>query len=245
MVEFDQISRGGGENITGMLTKTHVKNLYLSNPAIAKEWHPSKNGSLTPKDVTLHANRKVWWLCSNNHVWSATINERIRGGACPYCSGKEVDDQKNRQAFDPSLAKEWHPTKNENLEVWWLCSNGHEWSATVQERIRGKSCPYCSGKVPEEKVSPAGEGLQPGKSAKQEAKKINPEDSLQAVNPKLAKEWHPAKNGNLTPSDVTASAHDQVWWLCAKGHEWKAAVSSRHKGQGCFYCSYMHRGKRQ
>lgn len=241
-----------------MLPKIHVRNLYLSNPAIAKEWHPSKNGSLTPKDVTLHANRKVWWLCSNNHVWSATINERIRGSVCPYCSDKEINDPKNEQAFDPSLAKEWHSAKNENLEVWWLCPRGHEWTGTVKERHQGKSCPYCSGKAKEEIVRPAADKLPPEKSsasrnhdltergsAKQNARQINPADSLLAVNPGLAKEWHPTKNGNLTPADVAASSHEQVWWLCTKGHEWKAAVSRRHHGQGCFYCSYIHRGKRQ
>lgn len=226
-------------------------NLYFTHPAIAKEWHPAKNGSLTPKDPMLNYNRKVWWLCSKDHIWAATVNERIHGKTCPSCSDEKEDDKRIPQAFDPALAKEWHPTKNESLKVWWLCSNGHEWPATCSERIQGKSCPYCSGKeikgeTPDksEKEESHPEKTQKKESTADSIRKESPENCLQAVNPNLAKEWHPTKNESLTPNDVTAISHDQVWWMCSRGHEWKAAISSRNKGQGCFYCSYMHKRKR-
>jgi hypothetical protein len=234
---------------------TSKNNLQISNPTIAREWHPAKNGSLTPKDVTTYSSRKVWWLCEKGHVWLAAVSERVRGNTCPHCSGKKEDPQKSEQVFDPSLMKEWHPAKNESLKVWWLCSKGHEWSATVNERIQGVTCPYCSGKeLKDEKLAqappcPTKEELRPRKDVSKSAdadsiRKVGPENCLRTVNPNLAKEWHPTKNGSLTPSDVTVNSNNQVWWLCAKGHEWKAAVSSRNKGQGCFYCSYMQKRKR-
>ena len=99
-----------------MLSKPPPKNLYISNPTIAKEWHPWKNGSLTPKDVTLNSNRKVWWLCSNDHVWSATVNERIQGNSCPYCADKKIEDEKIPKALNPSPVKECHPVSNANLK---------------------------------------------------------------------------------------------------------------------------------
>ena len=34
-------------------------------------------------------------------------------------------------------------------------------------------------------------------------KKPNPGESLAELNPALAKQWHPTKNGKLTPYDVT------------------------------------------
>jgi hypothetical protein len=183
-----------------MLNKAPTKNnLYISNPVIAKEWHPTKNGSLTPRDVTINSNRKVWWLCANDHVWSATVNERIQGKSCPYCSDKKVDDKNSPRVLNPSPAKEEPPAKKESLEPKDVTAHSN--------------------------------------------KKVSPENCLQTVNPDLAKEWHPTKNASLTPQDVTASSHNQVWWMCPKGHEWKAAISNRNKGQGCFYCSYMHRGK--
>ena len=37
------------------------------NSALSKEWYPTKNGNLTPKDVTPFSNKKVWWKCANSH----------------------------------------------------------------------------------------------------------------------------------------------------------------------------------
>jgi hypothetical protein len=185
-----------------MQIKTPTKNnLHISNSIITNEWHPTKNGSLTPRDVTVNSNKKVWWLCSHGHEWLATVNERSHGNSCPYCSNKKVNDENSLQPLNPPPAEESHPPKNESL-------------------------------TPKDVTTHSN-------------KKVSPENCLQTVNPNLAKEWHPTKNGSLTPRDVTAISHDQVWWLCSKGHEWKAAISSRSKGQGCFYCSYMQRGKRQ
>ncbi len=65
-----------------------------------------------------------------------------------------------------------------------------------------------------------------------------PEDSLEYCNKTLAKEWHPTKNGSLTPRDVTPNSHKKVWWLCSKNknHEWDALISNRNRGRGCPYC---------
>lgn len=63
------------------------------------------------------------------------------------------------------------------------------------------------------------------------------ERSLAVVNPKLALEWHPTKNGSLLPEYVTASANKKVWWKCENGHEWPASINSRNKGAGCSYCA--------
>lgn len=56
---------------------------------LAKEWHPTKNGELTPKDITSGSGKKVWWLCSKGHEWQARVADRTSGKGCPYCSGKK------------------------------------------------------------------------------------------------------------------------------------------------------------
>ena len=38
-------------------------NLQEEFPNIAKEWHPTKNGKLTPLDVSQGQAIKVWWRC--------------------------------------------------------------------------------------------------------------------------------------------------------------------------------------
>ena len=60
--------------------------------------------------------------------------------------------------------------------------------------------------------------------------------NLQVTNPTLAKEWHPKKNGDLTPKDVTPGSNKVVWWICKRGHEWQTSVSHRNKGYNCLDC---------
>ncbi|MBP5406465.1 zinc-ribbon domain-containing protein [bacterium] len=61
-------------------------------------------------------------------------------------------------------------------------------------------------------------------------------NDLATVNPELAKEWHPTKNGDLLPSIVAAGSGKKVWWLGKCGHEWQAVVVNRNKGIGCPIC---------
>ena len=50
---------------------------YLSSyPELVKEWHPTKNGDLTPKDVTHGSSKKIWWLCSKGHSHYSTVSNR-------------------------------------------------------------------------------------------------------------------------------------------------------------------------
>jgi hypothetical protein len=60
--------------------------------------------------------------------------------------------------------------------------------------------------------------------------------SLFEINPALVKEWHPSANGNLTPRNVTVAYPEKIWWICEDGHEWKAKIKSRLKGNGCPVC---------
>ena len=59
-------------------------------------------------------------------------------------------------------------------------------------------------------------------------------NDLATVSPKVAAEWHPTKNGDLKPTDVTAGSSKKVWWLCRRGHEWEAIIVARAKrGSSC------------
>ena len=61
---------------------------------------------------------------------------------------------------------------------------------------------------------------------------------LAIKNPKLANEWHPILNGDLTPYNVTCgNSKLDIWWQCEKGHEWTAKINSRNDGNGCPYCT--------
>ena len=46
-----------------------MSSLLQINPTLAIEWHPTKNGSLRPADLTTGSNKMVWWIreCTDMH----------------------------------------------------------------------------------------------------------------------------------------------------------------------------------
>ena len=130
-------------------------NLGVLMPDLARQWHPTKNGGLGPKDVTPGSSRKVWWLCEKGHWWLARVCDRTRGMQCTFC--RDLNKQGDQRMADakPELLKEWHPSRNADVrardvsahhkdKVWWICGQGHEWEATIRSRLAGKGCPVCS-----------------------------------------------------------------------------------------------------
>ena len=207
-----------------------MKKLLSSYPHLVKEWHPTKNGELTPKDFTHGSDKKVWWVCDKGHSFSTSVSDRTRQKpiGCKYCAGKKASKENNLETLFPDIAKEWHPTKNKELtpkdfthgshkKVWWLCPKGHDYKSAIANRTRMKSgCHYCAGK------------------------KASQENNLEALFPEIAKEWHPTKNKELMPNQVTYGSCKKVWWLCPKGHSYDSPIKSRtHKNHptGCPYCS--------
>ena len=69
------------------------KSLAEVNPELAKQWHPSKNGDLTPYDVSSDSRIKIWWKCNkkfnknDDHIWKASILDRKHGNVCHNCLG--------------------------------------------------------------------------------------------------------------------------------------------------------------
>ena len=133
--------------------------LQVLFPEIASEWHPYKNGDLTPDQVTKNSRKRVWWRCKSNneHEWQATVDNRSRGTNCPYCAGSYATPSYNLKVVASDLCREWHPSKNlpsvpenylpnSNKIVWWLCKQNpqHEWQDMIMRRHRnGKGCPFC------------------------------------------------------------------------------------------------------
>ena len=103
---------------------------------------------------------------------------------------------------------------NSDKKVWWKCSRGHEWQATINSRNAGCDCPICSNK-----------------------KILKGYNDLQTVNPALAKEWNYENNNVLTPAEVSPNSGKKVWWKCQRGHEWQATINSRNNRNGCPVCN--------
>jgi hypothetical protein len=66
-------------------SRRRVGSLADRNPELAKEWHPTRNGDLTPDQVTPGSSRKVWWRCSLGYELGAILVNRTCGHSCPDC----------------------------------------------------------------------------------------------------------------------------------------------------------------
>ncbi len=220
--------RVGCPYCTGKAVLKGEHDLRSENPELAAQWHPTKNTDLTPDCVAAHSHRRVWWRCEQGHEWLASINSRSNGTGCPVCARRTILPGENDLATThPELARQWHPTKNGGLtprdvaagtrrKSWWICEKGHAWYASIASRAGcGVGCPICAGKV-----------IIPG------------ENDLTSAYPELAEQWHPSKNGPLTPKQVSVYSNRKVWWLCHLGHAYSMVVADHtEKGAGCPYCA--------
>lgn len=202
--------------------------LTTAAPELAAQWNYEKNGTLRPENVTGTSHRKVWWTGMCGHVWKAQVANRRNGNGCPFCAGRKVlagfNDAKSNC---PELMPEWDYEKNQVLperitagsqrEIWWQCGWGHSWKAKITERRRGNGCPYCSNR-----------------------KVMRGENDFASVYPELLGEWDYRKNAEISPDDVTYQSRRKVWWICARGHSWKAEIFQRvNTGTGCPVCARL------
>jgi hypothetical protein len=203
-------------------------------PNLVAQWHPTKNGDLTPWDVSFSSHKKVRWKCREgpDHEWDAAAGSRTKpnGARCPCCAGRRISVTNSLAALAPKVAAEWHPTKNGALtpdqvlagttdKRWWRCAKAadHVWRSMVNSRTlagAGRGCPFCASRKP------------------------STTNSLATRAPLVAAEWHPTKNGSLTPEKIQSAASRKVWWACKKGHAYRTSPNSRTlQRSGCPVCA--------
>ena len=207
--------------------------IATTHPQLAAQWHPTKNGTVKPQDISHGSNLKAWWRCpkSPEHEWQATVASRASGNGCPCCRGLKAVPSNCLSTLRPDIATQWHPIKNNPLTpndvvpmsnkiVWWKCPKAadHEWKGSIAIRsAQGCGCPYCAGQ------------------------KICSSNCLSTTHPELAAEWHPTLN-KISPNEVTHGTTKRAWWRCGKGHKWQARIDHRANGAGCPICR-MSRGE--
>lgn len=217
---------------------TH-RDLSSERPDIAALWHTSRNGTLTPRDVTSQSNRLLWWICPQQHEFDAQVNALVKAKtACPYCSGHRLGYGNDFATLFPEIAAELHPDRNDgfdphvarphtHVKAWWRCGEcEYAWEATVASRTHGgRGCPKCGS----ERSAAARRRPAEGKS-------------LSDQFPDIAAEWHPGLNGESRPAQFKRGSKTIAWWRCRNDseHEWRATISTRTRAKdpsGCPYCA--------
>lgn len=199
-------------------------------PTLLKEWDYERN-EILPSNVSSKSNRIVWWKCDIcQKGYEMSVYQFVCGSRCPDCKHKRRINtivKKRGSLYDkaPFLEGEWYQEKNRgysiksitpssNRKYWWKCRVcGGEWQASAATRVKGHGCPYCSGHEATES------------------------DNLYVASDRLSREWHPTRNGDLTPKQVKPYSGKIVWWKCNRGHEWRASISNRFQGRNCPQCS--------
>ncbi len=213
--------------------------LATKHPHLVPEWDYDRNIDYVPEEVNVGKNKKFIWNCENNHLYSATISDRLRGRNCPFCAGRKVWIGFNDIGTKaPGLLKEWDYEANGEItpytytigshkKVSWKCSVcGNCYLKEIRLRVKGHGCSECSKKAI-------------GEKNRINALK-NGENSLANKRPDLLKDWDYEKNTEVTPYDISVGSDIKVFWKCHKcGYQWdtKAYVRGCSSNHGCGACS--------
>lgn len=201
---------------------TYKRMLYEERPDLEHYYRGSRNF----KTFSFQSNERVQWQCDEGHTFDLEVFRMVKDHDtfyCPVCAEKRLVVGVNDFASNyPDLAKEISPNnerhpeeyyKSSVLRVKWLCPEcGHEYIASINERIDGKSCPACEGR-----------------------RTVQGINDLATTHPKLASEY--AARNPKPVNSVRKELDLPVWWKCSKcGGEFFRNVNER-KDDDCPYCS--------
>ena len=138
----------------------------------------------------------------------------------------EVD---NSIALIPELKAQWDYELNGGLKpeffsggsetkVYWKCLKcNRKWFAAINDRTRGRGCPFCAKK-----------------------RTVEGETDLRTLYPELMEEWDVERNDaqGVKPEKIAPSSKKEAHWICRVcGWNWKARISNRvYEKAGCPNC---------
>jgi hypothetical protein len=193
--------------------------LFFKNKELCSDWHPMKNGDLTPEKVTFGTTQSVWWLChSCQHVWQENVNRRFHGAPCPSCKQRKSEEMNSKYLFEmKEYAKEKggvclsNRYRNAHQKLEFECKEGHRFSVNPNKiRSYGAWCKKCWYKLSADKRR----------------------GSIEVMK-SIAKQ----REGRCL-SDTYLNARSHLKWECKKGHTWKATPDSiKNKNSWCPKCN--------
>lgn len=196
---------------------------------IVQEWDFKKNEQYFPEVPIMMAkpksSKKIWWKCSKEHSYDASLKHKTGGLKCPICSNRRLLQGYNDFATKhPELVSIWqkceeNPSPHEVLfctmkvVIQWYCEAGHFYPTTPLNISRGRGCSFCHG-----------------------TKVLIGFNDLASKAPESAVWWDYAKN-DKTPEEVRYGSKVKVWWICPLGHSYTAAIQKFYVGRRCAVCA--------
>jgi hypothetical protein len=231
-----------------------IYSLQAKFPYIALQFHPTKNGIITPDQINAFSHVEYWWLCLKTtcvegckHEYQMKVSDKIKYD-CPLCrvGPKQFCIHNSLRGTHPAVAIYWDMEQNRdedgaiilptqitygsNYVAQWKCQKTciegcvHSWAAPISSAVRIRDCDIC----------PFCSG-----------QKICPHNSLSYLYPEIALEWHPTKNVDengilILANQVFPLSGINAWWICPNPcpfgcvHEYQMIVANRtDKNQKC------------
>lgn len=207
----------------GRETLSGFNDLATTHPELAREWHPTKNGTVSPSSIRYSVRDKYWWLGDCGHEWEAAVLNRAHGNGCYQCRGRKKAENQGFLKDSPDLFRQLFPEDNQGIDLTrikkfsvkrltWAGDCGHKWDATPSSRSTGHNCPYCAGH-----------------------KVLQGFNDAATKYPELVGSFLEEENG-ITLDQVSYGSAKKYRWIEQCGHERECSVSDK-KRFGCTYCS--------
>ena len=177
--------------------------------------------STSTPDAPAQRSAAATFSCPRGHSWEQPVKRFTANPRCLECYwesnslaampwGGEFSRELNN-GEDPHFISIFSYDKYS-----FTCSLGHVFNQAPFHRFYyGWSCPYCSKKA-----------LLPGFN------------DLESTHPEMMAEWDFTRN-TTSPREITSGSKTPTWWLCGRGHSWRARPTDRvNKAKsGCPTCA--------
>lgn len=162
---------------------------------------------------------KITLKCKNNHIFTISPNNLLRGGSCLKCKRDKFINRiiKEVASFGYELVGDY---KDFKTKITLKCNNGHLWDVKFHEFKRGSRCPMCSRNP-----------------SNNEARKLIWEDFFKIVEDEGYKVFEYEDLGKYK------TMHDKVSFRCPSNHWYNATPSAFKQGKRCPHCNINSHGE--
>ena len=212
--------------------KPSVDLFKVSQAPAVRWWDDELNSAADWHTVTPKSRRVLHWRCPDcGERFQSRVVDIAWRPECPVCeprrraawSAKYEAYRRTTVAQVPELLSAWaddeDPTRAMVAGDWMLrrfrCPQGHHPRLSPLTYLQS-GCPHCRGQRTAEEMLAA----------------IEVDPAAFGMNPEIASQWHPTRNGELDPKRISPGSRRTVWWREEScGHEWQATPAEREKRQ--------------
>ena len=214
--------------------------ISLLSPRVQSLWDHASNAHLGDIVIKPYSNFTRCWHCTNCpdghlHKWNARVSDVTRNGGGPFCSGHVVCPHNSFPRKAPHLVPEWDIDTAKNPgsphdytacsthRAHWRCHQGHQWQATILNRVKGNTgCPGCVRARPQQRLP-----------------------TLIASTSQVLSLWDWVQNTTAghDPSTLTCGSDKMAHFIChqcpeLQSHIWTTRIRHVVRGSGCPCCSH-------